>query len=99
MSIDISFHDTAHYYVSTPVFAGPLDLLLHLIERQELDITKLSLAQVTDQYLVHMKHIQDLSPEEVSAFILIAAKLIQIKSEALLPLHKENLEVEEDIGG
>jgi len=73
------------YSVETPVFQGPLDLLLHLIERAELDITKLSLAEVTDQYLEHLENMSELSAEEVSAFLLIAAKLLQIKSEALLP--------------
>jgi len=73
------------YQVLTDVYEGPLDLLLDLIEKAELDITSLSLAQVTDQYLDYLKRIQIQSPAEVSAFVLIAAKLIQIKSNALLP--------------
>ena len=73
------------YTVSTPVFEGPLDLLLQLIERAEFDITKLALAQVTDQYLEYLKNLQQRTAEEVSAFIVIAARLLQIKSEALLP--------------
>jgi len=73
------------YKVLTPVYQGPLDLLLQLIERTELDITSLSLAQVTDQFLTYLKQLEDKDAEEVSAFLVIAAKLIQIKSEALLP--------------
>jgi len=73
------------YTVSTPVYEGPLDLLLQLIERAELDITRLALAQVTDQYLVHLRMLTEHAAEEVSAFLVIAAKLLQIKSEALLP--------------
>jgi segregation and condensation protein A len=73
------------YKVTTPVYEGPLDLLLQLIERAELDITKLALAQVTDQYLAYLEAMPDLSPDEVSGFLVIAARLIQIKSEALLP--------------
>jgi len=71
--------------VITEVFQGPLDLLLYLIERAELDITQLSLAQVTDQYLEHLKRLENRDPEEVSAFLVIAARLLQIKSAALLP--------------
>lgn len=78
-------HPGASYTVVTDVFQGPLDLLLYLIERAELDITRLSLAQVTDQYLEHLKHLENRDPEEVSAFLVIAARLLQIKSAALLP--------------
>jgi len=87
-----------NYKVQTPVFEGPLDLLLNLIEHAELDITTVSLANVTDQYLVHINGIEQISADEISAFLVIAAKLIQIKSEALLP-RPPALEVgEEDAG-
>lgn len=85
MNSTLEFQNEPSYKVITPVYEGPLDLLLQLIERAELDITKLALAQVTDQYLEHLRQMQIQAPEEVSAFIVIAAKLIQIKSEALLP--------------
>ncbi len=74
-----------NYTVFTPVYEGPLDLLLQLIERAELDITRLALAQVTDQFLAHLRDIETNQASEVSGFIMIAARLIQIKSEALLP--------------
>jgi segregation and condensation protein A len=74
-----------NYTVQTPVYEGPLDLLLDLIERAELDITEVSLALVTDQYLAHINGIEELNADEISAFLVIAAKLLQIKSEALLP--------------
>ena len=86
------------YTVVTPVYEGPLDLLLQLIERAELDITSLALAQVTDQYLEHIHNITDLSPDEVSAFLVIAARLLQIKSEALLPRPPQREPGEEDPG-
>ena len=73
----------SNYTIATPVYEGPLDLLLQLIERAELDITKLSLAQVTDQYLEYIHNLAELAADEVSAFLVIAAKLLQIKSEAL----------------
>jgi segregation and condensation protein A len=85
MSFQVAGHQTQGYLVNTPVFEGPLDLLLQLIEKSELDITRLALAQVTDQYLAYLKLLSDRTAAEVSAFLIIAAKLIQIKSEALLP--------------
>jgi segregation and condensation protein A len=86
------------YKVETPVYSGPLDLLLQLIEHAELDITKLALAQVTDQYLTHLRSLQTQDAEEVSAFLVIAAKLLQIKSEALLPRPVVREAGEEDLG-
>ncbi|MCS6993190.1 MAG: segregation/condensation protein A [Anaerolineales bacterium] len=85
MDLNIASHQTGKYLVQTPVYEGPLDLLLQLIERAELDITALSLAMVTDQYLQHIRQMQEARAEEISAFLVIAARLIQIKSEALLP--------------
>lgn len=74
------------YAVSTPLFSGPMDLLLQLIEKAELDITKLALAQVTDQYLQHIQSLPDeLDADDVSSFLVMAARLLQIKSEMLLP--------------
>jgi segregation and condensation protein A len=91
--------DTPNQYtVTTPVYEGPLDLLLHLIERAELDITRVALAQVTDQYLAFLEGLQDRTAEDVSAFLVIAARLIQIKSEALLPRPPIRETGEEDPG-
>lgn len=73
------------YRIRTEVYSGPLDLLLDLIERAELDITRLALAQVTDQYLAYLENLIDHDAEEVSAFLVMAARLLQIKSAALLP--------------
>ena len=83
--MQVASHQTEGYQINTPVYTGPLDLLLDLIERAELDITTLALAQVTDQYLDYLEQIVDLDPAEVSAFLIIAARLVQIKSAALLP--------------
>ncbi|GAB4490661.1 MAG: ScpA family protein [Anaerolineales bacterium] len=85
MDLNIASHQTGNYTVQIPVYAGPLDLLLQLIERAELDITAVALAQVTDQYLTYIRAMPEARAEEISAFLVIAAKLIQIKSEALLP--------------
>jgi len=88
----------SNYTIATPVYEGPLDLLLQLIERAELDITKLSLAMVTDQYLEYIHQLNDLEADDVSAFLVIAAKLLQIKSEALLPRPPAREPGEEDLG-
>jgi segregation and condensation protein A len=98
MTINTATYQIASYNISTPLYEGPLDLLLQLIERAELDITRLALAQVTDQYLEHVRHMADLHADEVSAFLVIAARLLQIKSEALLPRPPAREPGEEDPG-
>ena len=85
MTISFSDHESGRYQVATPVFEGPLDLLLQLIERAELDITRLALAQVTDQYLEYLRNFPEHVADEISSFLVIAARLLQIKSEVLLP--------------
>ncbi len=87
-----------NYTVQLPVYAGPLDLLLQLIERDELDITKVSLAQVTDQFLSYLKVLEDLKIGDLADFVVIAARLILIKSEALLPRPPDRQPGEEDPG-
>jgi len=99
MSLNIAGLQSEKYTVSTPVFEGPLDLLLNLIESAALDITSVSLALVTDQYLERIRGFEEqMDAEEISAFLVIAAKLIQIKSEALLPRPPVREVGEEDPG-
>lgn len=86
------------YQVQLPVFEGPLDLLLHLIEAQQLDITKVSLAQVTQQYLDYIAHAEAINPDHLADFLVVAAKLIYIKSTVLLPHTIVSEEEEEDAG-
>ena len=87
------------YTVKLEAFEGPLDLLLHLIEQHEVDLYEIRVSQVTDQYLEYMHHLETQDPAEVSAFLVIAAKLVQIKSAALLPRQTiPSLQVEEDPG-
>lgn len=73
------------YQVQLSNFEGPLDLLLQLIERAEMDITNVSLALVTDQYLDYLDKLPERHLEDLANFVTIAARLLQIKSEALLP--------------
>jgi segregation and condensation protein A len=86
------------YEVQLPVFEGPLDLLLDLIERAELDITKVALAQVTDQYLAYLRRATEHDLADLASFLVVAARLLQIKSEALLPRPPERAAGEEDPG-
>ena len=73
------------YRIDVPAFSGPLDLLLHLIERDELDITVISLARVTEQYLAQVEHLKQERIEDLIDFLVIGARLVLIKSRALLP--------------
>ncbi|NIP27851.1 MAG: segregation/condensation protein A, partial [Phycisphaerae bacterium] len=76
---------TGRYRIELPAFAGPLDLLLHLIERNELDVTAISLAAVTEQYLDQVEQLKQEKVEHLIDFIVIGARLVLIKSRALLP--------------
>lgn len=95
---DSTFLKPQTFPVDLPVYQGPLDLLLQLIEREELDITKISLAQVTDQYLAHVRALEHQNLQDIADFLIIAARLILIKSEALLPRPPERSPGEEDPG-
>ncbi len=91
----------SEYKVSLKVFEGPLDLLLRLIECEELDITEVSLAVVTDQYLAHLAELRSRSAANLADFLAVAARLLVIKSRVLLPntleeSDKEQLREEEE---
>ena len=99
MAIPFIGYTASHYKINTDMYTGPLDLLLQLIEKEKLDITKLSLARVTDQYQEHLKELQENDPIEVSAFLVIAAQLVLIKSKTLLPqTSSDTQDSEVDIG-
>src|SRR2546425_6180959 len=85
----------SRYVVRLPVFEGPLDLLLHLIEKRQMEITTISLVAVTDQYLAYLQQWQEpdsIPLSNMAAFISIAARLLYIKSQSLLPnISKEEM--------
>ena len=85
------------YRIRLEQFEGPLDLLLSLIEKEKLDITKVSLAQVADQYLEYLKGKDTISLENLASFLSVATRLILIKSRALLPILEWNEDEEESI--
>lgn len=88
----------AGYAVRLPIFEGPLDLLLHLIEREEMDITEVSLVAVTDQYIRTIEELEEIEPGALADFLVVAAKLLYIKSRSLLPKPRPPAE-DEDEGG
>ena len=73
------------YEVSTPVFEGPFDLLLHLITSQQVDLYEVSLSAIVDAYLAHLETMEHLDLDVATEFLLIAATLIELKSSRLLP--------------
>lgn len=77
-------------------FEGPLDLLLHLIEKEKIDIYDIPIVEVTQQYISYLKNMQEFDMELASEFLVMAATLLQIKSRMLLPDDKEEEEEEED---
>lgn len=85
------------YQIKTKNFEGPLSLLLELFEKQKLDVTKISLAQVADDYLEYIEDGKNADLANLSEFLLIASSLLLIKSKALLPLFEFSQEEEEEI--
>lgn len=73
------------YRVALDIYSGPLDLLLYLIRREEIDIYDIPIARVTEQYLQYVELLRQLDPEVVSEFLVLASTLMEIKSRTLLP--------------
>jgi segregation and condensation protein A len=83
--------------VSTPVFEGPFDLLLHLILREQVDLYEVTLADIVDAYLAELERMQDLDLEVATEFLLIAATLVELKARRLLP-GPDDVEMDEELG-
>jgi segregation and condensation protein A len=75
----------AGYRVSLPMFEGPLDLLLHLVKKHELDILNIPIAFITEKYVAYIKLLDELNIDVASEYLLMAATLVHIKSRSLLP--------------
>ncbi len=74
-----------NYRVSLDVYTGPLDLLLYLIRREEVDIYDIPVARITSQYIQHVEMLSEIDPDAVGQFLVLAATLMEIKSRMLLP--------------
>ncbi|MGM7684824.1 segregation/condensation protein A [Cytobacillus sp. Hm23] len=88
------------YNVKIDAFEGPLDLLLHLINRLEIEIYDIPVAKITEQYMFYIHTMQELQLDVASEYLVMAATLLAIKSKMLLPKHEEELfdeDVEVDI--
>jgi segregation and condensation protein A len=87
------------FEIKMDTFAGPLDLLLNLIEKRKLFINDISLSKITDDYLEYLKKLEDFSIPDSANFILIASTLVLIKSKSLLPTlnltEEEQLSIDE----
>src|SRR6476646_7013944 len=84
------------YKVRLEIFEGPLDLLLYLIKRDELDIYDISLERITQQYLEYLQAFKELNIDVAGEFVVMAANLIYLKSRSLLPADQQPPEEEVD---
>jgi len=83
------------YRINLPIYEGPLDLLLDLIRKQEIDIHNIPIAKITEQYLDYLHQIDKLDIDVSADFIYMAATLIHIKSKMLLPVDPLLAEIEQ----
>jgi segregation and condensation protein A len=84
------------YEVSTEVFEGPFDLLLHLILREQVDIHEISLARIVDGYLTELERRQALDLDVATEFLLIAATLVELKARRLLP-DRDEIDLDDEL--
>lgn len=85
------------YQIKLDTFEGPLELLLDLVEKRKLFINEISLAQVADDYIAHLKQFEKMPVDFVSNFLVVAATLVLIKSKSLLPTLDLTTEESQDI--
>ena len=83
------------YRVQLPVFSGPMDLLLHLVKQQEVDIHEIRIASILQDYLKHLDVLRELDLQDIGDFVVMASTLMEIKSRELLP--NETVELEEEL--
>jgi len=90
------FRSSEAYQVELTGFQGPMDLLLHLIDREQVDIYDIPIARITDQFIQHIEVIKTISLDEAGEFIAMAATLMVIKMKMLIPSHGEEEDGEEE---
>ncbi len=88
--------DEAYKIKLTDIFEGPMDLLVHLIKKNEVDIYDIPIALITEQYLEYLNWMKTMNIEFAGEFIVMASTLTQIKSRMLLPTHETENEEDED---
>jgi len=83
------------YRVDLPAFSGPLDLLLHLVKRQEVDVHEIQISQILKDYLAYLKALETLDLNNIGEFLVMASTLMEVKSKELLP--KETLDLQDEL--
>jgi len=83
------------YRVDLPAFSGPLDLLLHLVKRQEVDVHEIQISDILKHYLVYLKALETLDLNNIGEFLVMASTLMELKSKELLP--KETLDLQDEL--
>src|SRR5947209_4730877 len=78
------------YRVELPVFRGPLDLLLYLVRRNEVEISDIPIAKITEQYVQYLEMLERIDVEAAGDFLVMASTLMEIKSRMLLPRPAES---------
>ncbi len=96
MEKDLAHEESSPYTIRLEKFEGPLDLLLHLIQKNEIDIFDIPIALITEQYLEYLKWMRVLNLDVAGEYLLMASTLLHIKSKMLLPSSSEG---EEEEGG
>lgn len=84
------------YHIKLSQFEGPLDLLLHLINKAKIDLQDIFVSEITEQYLTYMEEIGDVDMDRASDFLNMASTLLYIKSRSLLPQHDEETDAAEE---
>lgn len=86
---------TQNYKVNLPLFEGPLDLLLYLVRKNDLDIYNIPIAFITEEYLKYLEHLKEINVDSAGDFLAMASELLLFKSRMLLP--SETTEEEEEL--
>ncbi len=80
------------FKVATDVFSGPMDLLLYLVKKHEVDVTQVPIARIAGEFLAHIEVLEDLAIDQVGEFVELASVLLEIKARALVPRPEEAVE-------
>ena len=84
--------ERSKYEIKIENFEGPLDLLVHLIDKNKMDIYDIKISEITEQYIDYLRKMEDMNLVVASEFAIMASTLLYLKSKKLLPKHEENEE-------
>ncbi|MFW6059189.1 MAG: segregation and condensation protein A [Phycisphaeraceae bacterium] len=84
------------YRIQLDAYAGPLDLLLHLVKRNEIDLHDIPIAELTEQYLAHLQLLEHLDMDQAGEFLVMAATLLEIKSQMIVPQPERDEDAEDE---